>query len=100
MVQGKKKKAETWLANSKTMYLMKQDQRFKWMNDNLEIKNMYNNNFHGKKLSYLTNTLQLANLQNMSWLKIKYKEKTVLQWNWNQPNTLTLTKTELCNPIF
>ena len=49
MVQGKKKKAETWLANSKTMYLMKKDQRFKWMNDNLEIKNMYNNNFDEKK---------------------------------------------------
>ena len=49
MVQGKKKKAETWLANSKTMYSMKQDQRFKWMNDTLEIKNMYNNNIHEKK---------------------------------------------------
>ena len=76
MVQGKQKNAEIWLANSKTMYLMKQDQRFKWMNDTLEIKNMYNNNIHEKKkkkktknknktnkLSYLTNTLQLANLQ-------------------------------------
>ena len=53
MVQGKKKKAETWLANSKTMYLMKQDQRFKIMNDTLEIKNMYNNNIHGKKKTFI-----------------------------------------------